>query len=471
LLSRDRGFNWKNLSIDDFFFREGGGLAASWREREFSHVVGVPGTARIFLGTFTGVYRSDDHGESWLELDTITRHIKGLSVVKAPKGQVRLSTCTYGGFCWSGVADLKPLRNGSKSKFPDEFMTQLSYEDARTEYNNVAFSPSPTGIGFIYLVTKGYKTKKNFFFRTTDNFAGGLNIFPNTNSNMSMVDLPLSSPEKNYVVHAIEFSPTFAIDGIMFVGGVNIGICKSTDYGLTFQTILELPNRMVTQIVLSPKFAINGIIFTIVKNVDERTANIYISEDSGKKWKMIPGSEKEWRSISLTIDTTGKYKKMQHALVGVVSNESFHGSVLVMRQPQYKTYPLNIPWKYKGINFSRDSNLRTQDGKLLLGMVGGGALEGKLKGKNFVSIKIRGNDQRWTFGESSYFSEGTRKLFSHIVAKSPHYTKDGTIFGASHYEIYASHNRGKTWNLVYTLPFMAPRYSGSNRTLWTKQFF
>jgi len=296
-----------------------------------------------------------------------------------------------------------------------------------------------------------------------------LNIYPNTNSNTSLVDLPLSNPENNYVVHAIEFSPKFEIDGTIFVGGSNIGICKSTDYGLTFQTILELPNLMVTQIVLSPKFAINGIIFAIVKNVDgcQRIANIYISEDGGKKWKMIPGSEKEWLSISVTIDTTGKYKNMQHVLVGVISNESFHGSILVMRQPRYKTDPLNIPRKYKGIDFSRDSNLRTQDGKLILGMVGGGALQGKLKGKKLKSIKIRGNDQRWTFGESRYFSEGTRKLFSHVVAESPYYTEDRTIFGASHYEIYASQNRGKTWTLIYTLPFMAPRFSGSNETVWT----
>jgi len=127
--------------------------------------------------------------------------------------------------------------------------------------------------------------------------------------------------------------------------------------------------------------------------------------------------------------------------------------------------PLSMPRKYKGTEFSRDSHIVHKNGKFIFGLAKGGVLQGKLVGTHLTSIKIRGNAQRWTFGETNYFSEGARKLYSHVVAKSPYYAKDGTIFGASHYEIYASQNHGKTWNLVYTLPFMAPRFSGSNQTI------
>jgi len=120
-----------------------------------------------------------------------------------------------------------------------------------------------------------------------------------------------------------------------------------------------------------------------------------------------------------------------------------------------------IPTKYNGMEFSRDANLGISDGTLILGVVGGGALQGKLRGNALIDVKTRGDGQSWIFGDFNYFSEGIRKLMTHVVAESPYYAQDRTIFGASYYEIYASHNGGKTWNVVYTLPFPAPRFSGA----------
>eukprot|EP00588_Corethron_pennatum_P003581 CAMPEP_0194298544 /NCGR_PEP_ID=MMETSP0169-20130528/60225_1 /TAXON_ID=218684 /ORGANISM="Corethron pennatum, Strain L29A3" /LENGTH=424 /DNA_ID=CAMNT_0039048545 /DNA_START=146 /DNA_END=1417 /DNA_ORIENTATION=+ len=64
------GHTWSKSEITDWFGKDRADQPAShWKIPEFSDIKGVTGTPRVYIGTYTGIYRSDDGGGSWLELD------------------------------------------------------------------------------------------------------------------------------------------------------------------------------------------------------------------------------------------------------------------------------------------------------------------------------------------------------------------------------------------------------------------
>jgi len=489
LRSQNNGVTWEKLHIEDWFQLNGGGTSIDFSTREFSSVVSVHGTSRIFLGAFTGIYRSDDNGKSWKELDTITHTITGMSVTKASGQHVHLSVGTYHGFCWTGVVDLQKLLHGTNPVLPNGFMKQLvippPFPPDET-YNRVVFSPTvkDTEIAF-YTIPFSHTDnfyRSNAIFRSTDGFASGLYINPAINPNTSLVELPTLRESGTVKVHVIKYSPNFETDGTVFIGGLNIGICRSTDYGLTFETIFsvynEVPNAMVVKLIISPDYARDRLLAALVINVPERNTVVFISKSSGSTWKQIRSNEEiKLTNISFTINNQHK-RFSKYSLVGILKD----GSIRVSK-PSQKNFRVWKPLLYQdgsgkyvaklpeyatgdtrqGTGFSRDAILGTPDGKLIMGLLVGGIVQGKLFNNKFRDTEIKGKNQRWTFASEVQLVENHSKSFQNMIAISPDYKIDGILFGANYNEIYASVDKGETWNVVYTLPFVAPRFSGKRK--------
>eukprot|EP00588_Corethron_pennatum_P009244 CAMPEP_0194272436 /NCGR_PEP_ID=MMETSP0169-20130528/6008_1 /TAXON_ID=218684 /ORGANISM="Corethron pennatum, Strain L29A3" /LENGTH=791 /DNA_ID=CAMNT_0039015101 /DNA_START=306 /DNA_END=2678 /DNA_ORIENTATION=+ len=470
LRSQNNGVTWEKLHIEDWFQLNGGGTSIDFSTREFSSVASVHGTSRIFLGAFTGIYRSDDNGKSWKELDTITHTITGMSVTKASGQHVHLSVGTYHGFCWTGVVDLKQLLHGINPVLPNGSMKQLvippPFQPGET-YNRVVFSPTvkDTEIAF-YTIPFSNKDdyRSNAIFRSTDGFEGGLYIDPAINPNTSLVELPTLRESGTVKVHVIKYSPNFETDGTVFIGGLNIGICRSTDYGLTFETIFsvynEVPNTMVVKLIISPDYARDRLLAALVINVPERNTVVFISKSSGSTWKQIRRNEKiKLTNISFTINNQHK-RFSKYSLVGILKD----GSIRVSK-PLQKNFRVWKPLLYQdgsgkyvaklpeyamgdtgeGTGFSRDAILGTPDGKLIMGLLVGGIVQGKLFNNKFRDVEVKGKNQRWTFASEVRLVESHSKSFQNMIAISPDYMNDGILFGANYNEIYASVDKGETW--------------------------
>jgi len=412
-----------------------------------------------------------------------------MSVTKASGHHVHLSVGTYHGFCWTGVVDLQKLLHGTNPVLPNGFMKQLvippPFPPDET-YNRVVFSPTvkDTEIAF-YTIPFSKKDdfyRSNAIFRSTDGFAGGLYIDPAKNPNTSLVELPTLRESGTVKVHVIKYSPNFEADGTMFIGGLNIGICRSTDYGLTFETIFsfydEVPNAMVVKLLVSPDYARDRLLAALVIDGPEGISAVFISKNSGSTWDQIQHNIKEklfkLTNIMFAIDNKPK-RFSKYSLVGILKD----GSIRVS-QPSKKTFRVWEPLLFKDesgkyaaglpkytmgftkirMGFSRDAILGTPDGKLIMGLLVGGIVQGKLFKNKFKDTEIRGKNQRWTFASEVHLKENFSKSFQNMIAISPDYMNDGILFGAYYNEIYASVDKGETWNVVYTLPFVAPRFSG-----------
>lgn len=503
LLSRDKGVTWSKLTVNDWFLRDGGGEASTFDEAEFTHVLGIPGTPRIFLGTFTGLYRSDDHGDTWKELDTIHNDATGLDVAKLSEDRFQVSICTYDNGCWSGAADLGPLRDGSQSKLPDGFMARLSAPENSTDdklatpltlrgefdtpsyaaarcwrsdaYRVLGFS---NGIGFLDTDSRHCELSAvaGSIWRSTDGFASW--------SNMSLVSLPppLGVELKKDVgvvkVHAIEYSPDFKDDGTLFVGGLGVGISRSNDSGLTFESVFNPyttmdVNTQVSQIIVSPKFATDRTVYahlTEGKSNQPKVNHVYVSRDAGSTWaESGAGFSDGMLSITVTVDHNPK-RSGEFALVGVRAD----GSVVVSRRGKksgggfLKWRPMRFWSTEKGkytaghklarksaeSGFCRDGILGAPDGTLFMSMLGGGVLKGQLRGTRFTKPNSSGLDQRWRLGGMNSLVEAHRKTFYNLIAASPDNKDDGVLFGVFYDELYVSLDNGVSWSAVYSIPSM-----------------
>merc|ERR1711957_195143 len=95
--------------------------------------------------------------------------------------------------------------------------------------------------------------------------------------------------------------------------------------------------------------------------------------------------------------------------------------------------------------------------ELLISLWGGGIVAGKI---NNAVAKLHGvqkyNTPRFG-GDSNLASSSNEKIFNELVLVSPDKRHNGVIFGASKQDIYASVNKGATWQKVLSIPFRLPR--------------
>jgi len=462
ILSTDEGDTWKNLTIIDWFYKQGGGASIDFKVPEFTHVLGIPGTPIVFLGTFTGLYRSEDHGESWEELDTIATDIIGMNAGKIPSSDnVQLSVCTYDEACWSGAIDIGQLRDGIISRLPEGSMEQVQREEnsEKTPYMTIAFSD---GIGF---------TADIYGVMRYDNG------FDGTYSEVDSIPFAGFMPYKGKsCVHGIRFSPNFENDGTLFIAGFNLGVFRSVDRGLTFEKVFDATTQPGVPtgfdsigVNVSPDFATSGVVFNYVTNgsSDLEDTLLFISEDSGSNWNVVDQGEDPPNLLSLAIvndnSPTGTY-----SLVGVQED----GNAWVNRQKyrregEAKEFGSWDPLRYK-VNgeyttpkfadggYSHDSVLGATNGKLYMSMLTGGIAYGKLKRSTLFSPRARGISQRFRFsGTGQTLVKNHRKTFSDGIVDF-----EGVLLGAFFNEIWMSLDDGNTWTAIYNIPFRQRRFAG-----------
>jgi hypothetical protein len=465
LLSKDEGETWKKLTIVDWFYKQGGGLSLEFKLPEFTHVLGIPGTPTVFLGTFTGIYRSEDNGETWDELDTIALDVIGMNVGKITSDSAQLSLCTYDASCWSGVIDIQGLRNETLQSLPEgslEQVVRLKEDIGEDEtpgifaYNTIAFSD---GIGFL--------ADKNGVMRYTDGF----------NNNYTRVESVDWLERSN--VHGIRFSPNFENDDTVFIAGSSLGVYRSKDRGESFVSVFNATAQFgvsidvdPVQLIVSPDFENDGLLFTYltdgrIRQKQTEDPRLFISEDSGETWAEVNQGEDApfLVSLALTINEGNAY-----SLIGIqpdgnvfVSSrkkggQNKYGEWEPLRYRFEGSYtpvlPENKAYARKG--YCHDSVLGATNGKLYMSLLTGGIAYGKLKGTRLTKPQSNGSEQRYRFGGTGQLLlKNFRKTYYEGLVEI-----EGVFFGVFFNEVWMSIDEGKTWTSVYKLASREPRFAG-----------
>jgi len=459
--STDDGLTWNNITVVDWFYEQGGGESLYFDVPEFNNAWGIPGTPTVFLGAFAGLFRSDDHGESWVELDTISTDITGMSASIISQTSIQLSVCTYTQSCWSGVVDVKGLKDKSISRLPDGSLEQVVRNATKIgdgEYSSIGFSD---GIGFL--------ADELGVRRYADGFTGNYTEL----DSIPFVPNPVPAKRDASNVHGIKFSPDFENDDTMFIAGFNLGIFRSFDRGLTFEKVFdattqpEVPTGSdVIGLFLSPDFDTSGVLFTYVTNGRKSGVDnlLFQSENSGSNWTVVDQGGNPPRLLSLAIVDDNSSADDKYSLVGVTKL----GNVKVNRRKgdgqefgkwDNLRYPKNgkEDTKFFATGYCHDSVLgTTNNGKMYMSFLTGGIAYGFLKGDRFTKAKASGKSQRFRFGGNGQaFVKNERKTWSESMLDIK-----GVMFGAFFNEIWMSLNDGKQWTSIYKLDSRPPRFSG-----------
>eukprot|EP00588_Corethron_pennatum_P007673 CAMPEP_0194299040 /NCGR_PEP_ID=MMETSP0169-20130528/60502_1 /TAXON_ID=218684 /ORGANISM="Corethron pennatum, Strain L29A3" /LENGTH=767 /DNA_ID=CAMNT_0039049101 /DNA_START=1032 /DNA_END=3335 /DNA_ORIENTATION=- len=500
------GHTWGTSEIKDWFALDRSGKPAShWKLPEFTNIKGVIGTPRVYIGTYSGIYRSDNIGDSWLELDTIANGATTLSISPAPVDGgrfARVTTCTYRGGCFWGEVDLKALGNDASVHIVDVMVPQtckLSFEQKSTESKQCHYClfqrysvsvESPTfDIDHISLriIGSSEDDKNSQIERSTNDFAD-VTIPLKTKIDAETCNLTGKCSPAQPNLRIIKFSPNFKEDKTVYAAGVQ-GLWRSTDNGLTFERLsgisraetgetcskcdgAEWTGRDIVSLSFSPDFVKDDTMVAISQSrfvgllKDKRY--ISVSTDGGAKWTDIVWKKADdpgyWTSAVIiagpkaptgltVVATRFREKDYDQVFINQASKALNHNAkwTLLKKVPKHKGVGLE-----KG-GYSGYGIALLPSGELIMSVWGGGMVVGRINKRKAKLTDIREYNTPRLGGSSNMPGSNKERNFNEQVLVSPDKRHKGVIFGVDKQDIYASVNNGATWRKVLSIPFRLPR--------------
>jgi len=524
---------WGASEIHDWFAMDRARSPAShWKVPEFSDIKGVTGTPRVYIGTYSGIYRSDDGGDSWLELDTIANGATTLSISPASVngGSVaRVTTCTYSGGCFWGEVNLTALGNDESLHVGDmvpqigDLSLQQRPTDSDPYYYDGRYSvsvDSPTydvdhiSLRIITARNHLYETcqtleddNKNWLIERSTNDFANVTIALDTKIDADTCKLTGKCSPAIPVLRVIKFSPNYEEDKTVYAAGIQ-GLWRSTDSGLTFERLSGVPRagirevcakcdmgtvgwtgRDIVSLSFSPEFAKEGTMIALSQTsstrLDKHKRYISVSTDRGATWTDMVGEEREldtdhryWTSAvitagpgaaeGLTVVATQHTEKYDRIYINQANEAPYNNTKWVMLKAPKKIGVGLEHGGYSGYGIallpSREFSVygvtllqSMQSRELIISLWGGGMIAGKINKAEAKLYSIRKYNTPHFGGNSNFAGSANEKTFNEQVMVSPDKRHNGVIFGVSKQYIYASVNRGATWQKVLSVPFRRPR--------------
>jgi photosystem II stability/assembly factor-like uncharacterized protein len=375
----------------------------------------------FYLAGFDGLFKSDEGGKKWTELETLPiRRIMGLGVSPSRRGKISVGITTYGGGAYSTET------NGHTWKINNMGLVT-------TRLSDIVFSPN-------YPVD-------SIFFSSSHKY---LLKFTNRGAHWTKVSLSIKNWRKfgisilkrlkiptgrlqRYILSAYErsdpfatviaLSPNFSSDQTLFFGTRRHGIFRSVDGGAHNRVVWKAMEKVIDSLVLSPIFHSDRTLFAGI-----RGAGVYKSVDNGESWQQ-----------------TSKLAEGQFSnyLVGISNDFKSDRSVFVgTSEGLYKTTDAGENWHLlpvtenaasAAVNALAVSPNYKIDQTLLMSIKGKGIYKSKDGGKTFraiaLSMKQANHQLKWI-------------QFSNTFAT------DRIIYAASYEELFCSKDGGHTWQLI-----------------------
>lgn len=396
--SNDNGKNWKNLNQ---------GLTRTSQAEKFSRphfteILLSPNfrdDETIFLAGFNGLFKSENSGDSWTEINTLSSElVVGLDVSPAHDKDSTIAISSYlggaylsndGGELWS------PINNGLLA-----FKKILNTGQINRIFS-VRFSPN-------YIEDNSIFSSSWLHFLISENSG---ETWKNISTNTKNVGAYIAFDKEHPGFQSI------------FLGTIKGDILRSENKGRSFSKISNL-KEAVEILKISPNFNLDRTMFAVTKG------NIYKSINEGSSWQpILIFKDRVVTSIDFLADSSEKTAIIASTDRGLYIN----------RGEIWKPLDNNLKDKYiealaVSPNFSRD--------KILIASVSGeGLFKSNDGGMVFDEVGrslIDDNHLLSNFNQRS-------NLTAQPIVFSPTFRKDNTVYGYSESNIFKSIDGGDTW--------------------------
>ena len=288
----------------------------------------------LFVAGFDGLFRSDDGGDRWTEIQTQADYIVGLDVSPNYENDASAIATTYvkgayasndGGATWAernvilgagqgndfayiarlGNVHYSPDYSADGTIFSATAFAMLRSTDRGASWEKIAVGDYPTSTyrQFVTAVSPGYAhdqtvyvaTRQGDIYRST---AGG---DPLTWSLLANVGAP---------VRSLVLSPQFPADPVAYAS-TSIGIVKSDDAGATWQPTGPLGTSMLA---ISSDYASDGTLFAGTQS------GVFVTRDRATTWTELVAAPLSATTYVEAIAVSPDYGADRTVLVSVLGN-------------------------------------------------------------------------------------------------------------------------------------------------------
>merc|ERR1711957_514499 len=273
-----------------------------------------------------------------------------------------------------------------------------------------------------------------------------------------------------------------------YTAGVQ-GLWRSTDRGLTFERLSGIPRavgercsnvmckktrwtgRDIVSLSFSPQFAKDGTMVALSQTspsmTDKVKRYISVSTDRGVTWTDMVGKKwvsdyRRWTSAvitagpdtseGLTVVATQFEKTYDQIYISQASKAPYHNDKWVILEAPKQVGVGFVKGGYSGYGIAL-----LPSRELILSLWGRGVVAGKINNKAAKLYNAHKYDTPHFGGTSEKPGSISGKILNELVMVSPDKRHNGVIFGVSKQDIYASVNKGATWQKVFSIPFRKPR--------------
>jgi photosystem II stability/assembly factor-like uncharacterized protein len=372
-----------------------------------SVAAGADGQQTIFVAGYDGLFRSEDRGANWRQVQTLAEYIVGLAVSPDYRNDGTVIATTYlkgaylssdRGMTWAGRHVGLGLPDGQNDFAPINRLT------------NVQFSPDYVNDGTMFT-------------------AGHTSLLKSTDRGSSWTAMRVVPPEATQQLFVVAVSPAYATDRTVYVGSTFGTIFRSTSGGAAGTwTRLGSVGGKVRSIVLSPDFPADPVLYA-----GSSTA-IFKSVDAGLHW--VPKGP----LVPSTLAISPNYR-----VDGTVFAGSERG-LLVSRNrgsswTKLSASPLSTSSHVEAVAVSPNY---AADQTVLVSVSGKGLYRSANGGTSFTETGASLFDSNLLIGD---FDNPTAAP----IQFSPAFAADQTIFAMAQTHIVKSTDSGDTWQ-AFDLP-------------------
>ncbi len=378
----------------------------------------------IFLGGYDGLFKTDDGGTTWRELETLWPGlIVGFDLTTDWDGNLLIGVANY----TSGAY----FHNSRDSSWRVANVGLSS-----TRVGAITFSPNFAADRTVFVSQWGG------VFWSTDGGARwhGAHVWSGTlRSVVRRLAQALGYTNWSRIFpSAIAVSPSFATDHTLFVGirassFQRSGIHRSTDAGKTFHRLWNSNGQAVLAIALSPNLGDDGTAVAVLAE------GIYMTADRGESWSLIRACDGAC-SPALAISP-----EFQHDRSIFAADQSG----LVRTRDGGATWQSlsSLVCCRAAIDSMALSPAFAVDHEIIVSVTGVGLFQSRDAGNSFQPIAQSLSEGRPPLWRMANIPDTTP-----TIKYSPHYAEDRTIVASTTETLIVSVDGGETWNSIVGRP-------------------
>lgn len=359
----------------------------------------------LFIGSFSGLYRSQDAGERWFRMDTTIGYINAVTTSPAEDGHYEVAVSAYAngimrsqdfGKTWAFDQSGLHIRRLSLEYAPGHHGEQRLFSGA---YNRIGFA-SGDGSAWRYFDLRGLEA-----------------LYDNEGT------------KKPVGAASIRLSPDYDRDGTIILGMFPQGVLRSTDFGQSFEIVMNEEGPSWS-LVMSPAFSTDGTVFA------NAGGSVYQSNDSGETWARIWGLDID--RIDLAMSNAFPTDRTLFA--------AGYGGLYRSQDAGESWQEIAMPSDTPQIVGLAVSSTYASDGLIYVQVAGEDLLVGRDTGERFewrrAATPQPGHEFSKLAGQDGY----------DLFAFSPFFAQDRTLYGGAGPVLLRSTDAGLTWEAMPKLP-------------------